>query len=100
MKINLTSPAAALAFLRSLPSDQAISLPGRGENETIEGDAVRAITGNSANGWASTQRRWDWTAAELVEEMAGYVEGENTLEEIVEQNDEAAQDAYNTARNA
>lgn len=64
--IDLTSPAAALAYLRSLPSDQAISLPGANETNTNEGDAVRAITGQSANEWAARYNRWEWTAGELV----------------------------------
>jgi hypothetical protein len=64
--IDLTSAESALNYLRSLPADQAISLPGFGEVNTTEGDAVRAITEESANGWANAHRKWEWTAADLV----------------------------------
>jgi len=67
--IDLTTPAAALNYLRSLPADQAISLPGHYTESTTEGDAVRSITDESAHTWASNRRQWDWTAAELVDAL-------------------------------
>lgn len=72
MTIDLTSAQSALAYLRSLPADQSISLPGKGECNTIEGDAVRAITEQSANEWASNHGRWEWTAGELVAALDAY----------------------------
>ncbi len=67
--IDLTSADKALAYLRSLPINEAFSLPGYNEINT-EGDAVRAITGNSANDFAKGCNRWEWTAGELVEALA------------------------------
>jgi hypothetical protein len=68
--IDLTTPAAALVYLRSLPADQAISLPGHytesTTESTTEGDAVRAITEESTHSWAGNRRQWEWTASELV----------------------------------
>lgn len=64
--IDLTTPSAALNYLRSLPSDQAISLPGHYTESTTEGDAFRALTGEAPHAWAGNQRRWEWTAGELV----------------------------------
>jgi hypothetical protein len=70
MKIDLTTADSALNYLRSLPADQSISLPGHyteiTTEITTEGDAVRAITEESAHIWANNHRRWEWTAAELV----------------------------------
>ena len=63
---NLTSAQSALNYLRSLPADQAISLPGHYTESTTEGDAVRTITEESAHTWASNRRQWEWTAADLV----------------------------------
>lgn len=68
--IDLTSPAAALAYLRSLPAAEVIALTGQGEESTVAADAVRAIAGISANDWAAREGRWEWTAAELAEAMA------------------------------
>lgn len=96
--IDLTTPAAALAYLRTLPADQSISLPGPMES-TAEGDAVRIITGYAnANQWAAMQRQWDWMAGDLVREVLDYVEApEGTLEDIVAQNDESAMDDYDAS---
>lgn len=66
IKIDLTSPESAFDYLRSLPADQAITLPGFGDASTIVGDAVRAITEEPANGWANAHRKWEWPAADLV----------------------------------
>jgi len=63
--IDLTSAYSAICYLCGLPADQNISLPGAYES-TTEGDAVRAITGDSANLWASNRNKWQWTAGELV----------------------------------
>jgi hypothetical protein len=64
--IDLTSPESALNYLRNLPADQMLSLPGHYSESNTEGDAVRAITEESAHTWASNRRQWDWTAADLV----------------------------------
>jgi hypothetical protein len=64
--IDLTSAESAFNYLRGLPANHAISLPGFGEVNTTEGDAVRAITEESANSWANAHRQWEWTAADLV----------------------------------
>lgn len=66
MKLDLTTAESALAYLRSLPADQAISLPGHYTESTTEGDAVRAIVGESAHTWAGNRRQWEWSAADLV----------------------------------
>jgi hypothetical protein len=66
MKIDFTTAESALNYLRSLPADQVISLPGHYTESTTEGDAVRAITDESAHIWANNHRRWEWTAADLV----------------------------------
>jgi hypothetical protein len=63
--IDLTTAHSAISHLRSLPADQAISLPGAHES-TTEGDAVRVITGDSANLWAADRNKWEWIAGELV----------------------------------
>jgi len=63
--IDLTTPAAALNYLRSLPVSEEISLPGLHESTTA-GDAVRAITGENANVWANNRNQWEWTAGQLV----------------------------------
>jgi hypothetical protein len=64
--IDLTSAESALNYLRSLPADQMISLPGHYTESNTEGDAVRAITEESAHTWAGNRRQWEWTAADLV----------------------------------
>jgi len=66
MKIDLTTAESALNYLRSLPADQAISLPVHYTESTTEGDAVYAITEESAHTWAGNRRQWEWTAADLV----------------------------------
>ncbi len=69
--IDLTSPLSAYNYLRSLPADQAVELPGSYERlpDSGPGDAVGVITGESANAWAAARKRWEWTAADLVEEL-------------------------------
>jgi hypothetical protein len=66
--IDLTTPASALAYLRSLDPATEISLPGAHETQPDPGpgDAVAKITGQSANQWATAMNRWEWTAGELV----------------------------------
>lgn len=68
--IDLTTPEAALAWLRSLPAALDIELPGHGESARGDNDvaasAVRAITSQDANSWASDRNRWIWTAGELL----------------------------------
>lgn len=64
--IDLTTPIAAINFLRTLPRDETISLPGKGEANTTEGDAVSAITGLSANEWCNQRKQWTWEPFELV----------------------------------
>jgi hypothetical protein len=66
--IDLTTAASALAYLCSLPADTSISLPGACEPlpDPGPGDAVAKITGQSANQWAASMNRWEWTASELV----------------------------------
>lgn len=73
--IDLTSAESALNHLRSLPADQAISLPGDYTESTTEGDAVRAITDESAHTWAANRRQWEWTAAELVATLEAEIAG-------------------------
>jgi len=68
--IDLTSPSAAIAHLLTCDPSEEIILPGAGEPSTIEGDIVRAVTGEDANHWASTKRRWVWTAKDLVDALA------------------------------
>jgi hypothetical protein len=75
--IDLTSPEAALNYLRSLPAKTELSLPGHLESNT-EGDAVRAVTGcDNANNWANSHRRWDWTAEELVAQLEAEISDAN-----------------------
>lgn len=64
--IDLTTAESALAYLKTIPADQEIILPGAGERNTTEGDAVAVITGESSNAWASSRNRWEWTAGELI----------------------------------
>ena len=66
--INLTSTSAALDYLRSLPADTPISLPGAYAPLPDPGpaDAVAVVTGQPANAWAASMNRWEWTAAELI----------------------------------
>lgn len=66
--IDLTTAASALAYLQSIPGDTPISLPGACEPlpDPGPGDAVAVITGQSANQWAASMNRWDWTAEELI----------------------------------
>jgi hypothetical protein len=75
-RIDLTSPAKAIAYLESLPADQAISLPGSGET-TTDGDAVRAICGMSANEWANLRGQWEWTAGNLTAALRAEMEAAN-----------------------
>lgn len=69
--INLTSPAAALAYLSSLPAQTILELPGAGDPRpnSPAADAVQVITDQSANAWAASRNRWEWTAGELVAEL-------------------------------
>lgn len=76
MTINLSSPESAIAYLRSLPVELQISLPGAGES-TTEGDAVHAITGENANEWAwNNGRKWDWKAGDLADYLSQYISHE------------------------
>lgn len=70
--IDLTTTAAALAYLRSLPAETEISLPGAYHTlpNSPAADAVEVLAGESANAWATAAGRWDWTAGELVQELA------------------------------
>lgn len=71
MKIDLTTPEAAMSYLRSLPADQAVELPGSYNPlpNTPAADALEVISGESANAWACARSRWEWTVAELLAEL-------------------------------
>lgn len=80
--IDLSTAESALNYLRSLPADQAISLPGHYTESTTEGDAVSTITEESAHTWAGNRRQWEWTAADLVMALeAEIAEREEALNE-------------------
>jgi hypothetical protein len=66
--IDLTTPAAAAAYLRSLDPSTPVELAGAYENRpaSAASDAVAVITGETSNAWAVSQNRWEWTAGELV----------------------------------
>ncbi len=69
--IDLTSPAAALAYLRSLDPATEIELPGAFDPNPADpaADAVRVITDEDPNQWAASRGKWEWTAAELIAEL-------------------------------
>lgn len=64
--IDPTSPTAALDYLRLLPPNQMLYLPGHYTESSTAGDAVRAITGESAHTWARSRHQWWWSAGELL----------------------------------
>jgi hypothetical protein len=70
--INLNSEFAALDYLRRLPSSTKIEIPGAYHSDpfTPAVEAICVIVGESANAWASSKNRWDWTAGELLEALA------------------------------
>lgn len=71
MKIDLTTPESALAYLGSLPPSTVISLPSGGEMTTAAADAVSAISGIHASEWARGWGKWEWTSAELEAALRG-----------------------------
>jgi hypothetical protein len=69
--INLNSEFAALDYLRRLPASAKIEIPGAYHSDpfTPAVEAIYVIVGESANAWASSKNRWDWTAGELLEAL-------------------------------
>ncbi len=69
--IDLTSPNASLAYLRSFPACQMIELPGYGDLKPATGavTALEVITGMEANIWATGYNRWEWTIGEILKEL-------------------------------
>jgi hypothetical protein len=69
--INLNSEFAALDYLRRLPASAKIEIPGayHSDSFTPAVEAIYVIVGESANAWASSKNRWDWTAGELLEAL-------------------------------
>lgn len=67
--INTTNDAAC--YLLGLDPTTTIELPGAGEIAPHDpvAVAVAKISEMSANEWASSQLRWEWTAAELVDAL-------------------------------
>jgi hypothetical protein len=78
--IDLTTPEAALAYLRGLPPQQEISLP----EADFVGTAVRVITSLSATEWSNGRARWEWTAGELAATLAAELEAMEAMEETEE----------------
>ena len=70
--INLNSEFAALDYLRRLPASTKIEITGAYHSDpfTPAVEAICVIVGESANAWASSKNRWDWTAGELLEALA------------------------------
>jgi hypothetical protein len=70
--INLTTPSASLAYLRSLAPGTLIELPG-GPSETASSsaasDAVGVIDGQAAHLFAQQKRQWVWTAREIIDAL-------------------------------
>jgi hypothetical protein len=66
--IDLTTPAAALAYLESLEGD-TMELSGAHEAPSTIDDAVQAITGESANRFGQLHRRWVWSKSDLLEAL-------------------------------
>jgi hypothetical protein len=77
--IDLTTPAAAAAYLRSLDPSTPVELAGAYENRpaSAASDAVAVITGETSNAWAVSQNRWAWTAGELVAALFHDYHGES-----------------------
>jgi hypothetical protein len=69
--IKLNSEFAALDYLRRLPASAKIEIPGACHSDpfTPAVEAIYVIVGESANAWASSKNRWDWTAGELLEAL-------------------------------
>jgi len=69
--IKLNSDFAALDYLRRLPASTKIEIPGAYHSNpfTPAVEAICVIVGESANAWASSKNRWDWTAGELLEAL-------------------------------
>jgi hypothetical protein len=69
--IKLNSEFAALDYLRRLPASAKIEIPGACHSDpfTPAVEAIYVIVGESANTWASSKNRWDWTAGELLEAL-------------------------------
>jgi hypothetical protein len=63
---DLSTPKAAFAYLRNLPGDREISLPGRHDPTTTISDAIRVIAGEPAHLWAVNRQQWDWTISDLI----------------------------------
>ena len=82
--IKLNSDFAALDYLRRLPASTKIEIPGAYNSNpfTPAVEAIYVIVGESANAWASSKNRWDWTAGELLEalELSNSEEIEDTEE--------------------
>ena len=63
--LDLTTPAAALAYLASLP-EETLELSGAHEHPSTVDDAVTAVTGESANRFGEMHRKWVWEKEELL----------------------------------
>jgi hypothetical protein len=72
MKIDLTTPSSAFAFLRTIDPSAEISLPSAWEPvpHGCVSDAVSVIAGTTANEWARSRNRWDWRLGELIAELS------------------------------
>lgn len=65
--IDLTSPEAALDYLRSLNPADEVELPDTGKNESnLWGDVVRAVTESNPKDFVIQYNQWTWTVGELL----------------------------------
>lgn len=69
--VKLNSEFAALDYLRRLPPSTKVEIPGPHHSLpfTPEVEAISVIVGESANVWASSKNRWDWTVEDLLKTL-------------------------------
>ena len=69
--IKLDSGFAALDYLRRLPPSTKVEIPGANHSLPFSPavEAISVIAGESANAWASSKNRWDWTVEDLLKTL-------------------------------
>ena len=67
-KIDLTSKAKALIYLKSLPEETEIEIASPTLTTAAE-DAIKVIVGAGTREWANDRRKWNFTKAEILAEM-------------------------------
>ena len=69
--IDLTSPIAAIAYLRSFPDEHIVEIPGHLDPNPKSAAvvALEVVTGEDSNTWASSHNRWEWSIEQILQTL-------------------------------